>query len=73
MAIRIRKVGKETIAICAAISTPITGDIYLDDAAHHALSTKFALDWESEGIPTGSYADKKLVPLMLENQQGQLI
>ncbi len=45
MAIRIRVVDGVTVAICAARSIPNPGDIYLDDAAHHALSTKFAADF----------------------------
>lgn len=45
MAIRIRVIDGVTIAICAARSVEKEGDIYLDDAAHYALSTKFALDF----------------------------
>jgi len=45
MAIRLRRVeGVGLIAICAARSVPKEGDVYLDDAAHHALSVKFDLD-----------------------------
>lgn len=70
MAIRIRKVGDTTIALCAAKSRSMPGDLYLDDAVHHALSTKFVLDWYSEGIlkDTDS-ADEVLVPLMKEHEQ----
>jgi hypothetical protein len=39
--------------------------LYLDDAVHHALSTKFALDWYSEGILTDiQLADSTLVSLI---------
>jgi hypothetical protein len=55
MSIRIRNVDGVTIAICAARSVAKEGDIYLDDAAHHALTIKFGLDFDSmfhiEGTP----------------------
>ena len=47
MAIRLRKVGKEWRALCAAKSESQPGDIYLDDAVHNALSKKFMDDFES--------------------------
>ncbi len=49
MSIRIRSVGEIVVAICAARSVAKPGDVYLDDAAHHALSTKFWDDFASEG------------------------
>ena len=49
MSIRIRVVNGVTVALCAARSMEKRGDIYLDDAAHHALSQKFAEDFASEG------------------------
>ena len=65
MAIRIRTIGGTTIALCAMESTPVPGDIYLDDAVHHALSTKFTLDWYSEGILSDiRLADPLLMSLM---------
>ncbi len=64
MAIRIRTVNGHTIALCAAATKPKDDDIYLDDAVHHALSTKFGLDWCEEGILEASWADKRLVALM---------
>lgn len=60
MAIRIRVVGGHIIALCAARSIPKEGDIYLDDAAHYALSNKFCADynsnrlWEPDGLPVDS-------------------
>ena len=44
MAIRIRIIKGETVALCAAKTTAIEGDIYLDDGAHYALACKFARD-----------------------------
>lgn len=45
MSIRIRKINGIAIALCAARSMPKEGDIYLDDAAHHALGKKFSRDY----------------------------
>lgn len=47
MAIRLRRVEGHLIALCAARSVPHEDDIYLDDETHGALSTKFALDFNS--------------------------
>lgn len=71
MAIRIRKVDGCTIAICAAKSEAKEGDIYLGDNIHHALTTKFGLDWKSEGLLKESLADKRLIPLMKKEQNKQ--
>jgi hypothetical protein len=46
MAIRLREVKSTWVALCAVESDPKEGDIYLDDAMHHALAGKFARDWE---------------------------
>jgi hypothetical protein len=50
VSIRIREVDGVTVAICAARSIPKPGDIYLDDAAHHALTIKFGVDFDSMGL-----------------------
>lgn len=78
MAIRIRKINNITIAICAAISTPKPDDLYLDDAIHHALSTKFMLDFCSEGLEREKYLeglpiDNELELLMRKEQKGLLV
>jgi hypothetical protein len=52
MAIRLRRVEGMLIACCAARTVWKPGDVYLDDAAHHALSQKFAADFASEGLMT---------------------
>lgn len=49
MSIRIRTVHGVRVALCAARSMPKAGDVYLDDADHHALMIKFELDLASEG------------------------
>lgn len=64
MAIRIRKINGCTIALCAACTQPKEGDLYLDDSVHHALSTKFGLDWYEEELIDDPLADKELVVLM---------
>ncbi len=64
MAIRIRKINGITIALCAVESDPKEGDLYLDDGIHHALSTKFGLDFYSEGFLKNPMADEVLVELM---------
>ena len=50
MAVRIRKVDNETVALCAAEFGPEEDDIYLDDVVDHALRMKFLRDYQSEGI-----------------------
>ncbi len=64
MAIRIRTINGYTIALCAACTKPKEGDLYLDDSVHHALSTKFSLDWNEEGLIGDPMADTRLVSLM---------
>ena len=44
MAIRLREVNSHLIAICAAVSDPKEGDVYLDDNVHYALTVKFMKD-----------------------------
>jgi len=58
MAIRIRKVDGITIALCANETNKKEGDMYLDDAVHEALATKFSNDWDM------GYDNKKIVKLM---------
>ena len=50
MAIRIRIVNGQTVALCAAETEPLKGDIYLDDTAHHALTEKFENDFKAMGF-----------------------
>jgi hypothetical protein len=64
MAIRIRNVNGFTVALCAAETDPQAGDTYLDDAQHHALSTKFGLDWHSEGLIENPLTDSELAAVM---------
>lgn len=73
MAIRIRNVDGVTVALCAAKSQPKDGDIYLDDNAHHALTTKFGLDFHSEGFMSSDLADEELLPIMRGEMGGELV
>ena len=50
VAIRIRKVKGELVALCAAEYTAEKDDLYLDDNIHYALADKFMKDWKSNGI-----------------------
>ncbi len=65
MAIRIREINGTTVALCAAKTRAKEGDIYLDDSAHHALSTKFGVDWFEEGFLKKDLADERVKRLML--------
>jgi len=47
MAIRLRTIKNEIVALCAAKSQPQEGDIYLNDGQHHALTLKFEKDFRS--------------------------
>ncbi len=64
MAIRVRKINGITVALCAASTLSKPDDLYLDDNIHHALTTKFGLDWYEEGFLDDPMADPKLVELM---------
>jgi hypothetical protein len=47
VAIRLRTVDGVRVALCAAETDQMPGDVYLDDADHHALSAKWAQDYET--------------------------
>ena len=68
MSIRIREINGHTVALCAAKTEAKQGDIYLDDNAHHALSTKFGVDWVSEGWLDDDLADDDIKELMLKEE-----
>ena len=68
MSIRIREIEGKTVALCAAKTEAKEGDIYLDDNVHHALSTKFGVDWVSEGRLTEDLADEIIKDLMLKEE-----
>lgn len=65
MAIRIRVIEGCTVALCAAVTEEKEGDLYLDDGVHHALSTKFGVDWVEEGFLDEDSADPVIKRLML--------
>ena len=50
MAIRLRTVNGQRVALCAAKSTAKPGDLYLDDADHYALSQKYWRDYDEIDI-----------------------
>lgn len=55
MAIRLRTVAGTRVALCAAETDPMPGDVYLDDVDHYALAAKFSLDWR--GRPDVAYPE----------------
>ncbi len=68
MAIRIREINGITVALCAAKTTAEDDDIYLDDSVHHALCTKFGVDWFEEGRLIADLADENIKKLMIETE-----
>lgn len=60
MAIRLRKVEGILIALCAAETDKIPGDVYLDDDQHYALSAKFWRDYQGQTICFTSEEDDRL-------------
>jgi hypothetical protein len=64
MAIRLRTVQGVMVALCAAETDEQVGDVYLDDSHHHALSTKFGLDWQAMGFIADPPIDKRVKELM---------
>ena len=60
MAIRIREINNFVVALCAAKTEPEDGDLYLDDSVHHALSTKFSIDFLKMGFLSIDLADERL-------------
>lgn len=50
VSIRIRTVNGVRIALCAAETDAASGDLYLDDADHYALSAKYAHDYQGQTI-----------------------
>ncbi len=50
MAIRLRTINGVRVALCAAKSRPVQGDIYIDDGFHYAISQKYWRDYEEIDI-----------------------
>jgi hypothetical protein len=61
MSIRIRKVDGKVVALCAAKSEPKSGDLYLDDNVHHALTIKFEKDFGSMGFLRDDFLNRATV------------
>ena len=70
MAIRIRKINGHTVALCAAKTSAQPDDIYLDDDIHHALTTKFNLDFYSEGLMNNLCTDSVLARI-IQNEENK--
>ena len=69
MSIRVREFEGETVALCAAKTVAKKGDIYLSDAAHHALTEKFMKDFESMGFMENPPMDEIVRDKMLKAEQ----
>lgn len=69
MAIRIRWVNGHVVALCAARTKEQKDDVYLDDAVHEALATKFAIDWD-ELLGSAKLADLRRAKLMKKEERG---
>ena len=50
MAMRLRTVNEVRVALCAAKSRPVQGDIYIDDGFHYAISQKYWRDYDEIDI-----------------------
>ena len=61
MAIRLRKINESYVALCAVESDEKPGDMYLHDGIHHALATKFALDWHNQYVDWADETTKQLM------------
>ena len=72
MAIRIRKIDGRLVALCARVTIPVEGDIYLHDGIHHALSEKFGLDYESMGFLKDAPVDE-ISRLIIEKEEAKCI
>jgi len=67
MAIRIRWIDGYVVALCAARTKKQKDDVYLDDAVHEALATKFAIDWD-ELLKSAKLADSRRAKLMKKEE-----
>ena len=62
MAIRIRRaLDGVLVALCAAESEHMEGDVYLDDEIHYALSQKYWRDYEEISIVDNDDVERALV------------
>lgn len=69
MSIRIRRINGVLVALCAAKTKDLEGDIYLRDESHHALMVKFTVDLESEGwMVENPPVDEVVKDLMLKEE-----
>ena len=50
MAARIRTINGHRVAVCAALTLPESGDVYINDSDDHALRQKYLWDYETEGL-----------------------
>ena len=60
------------VALCAAKTRHVPGDIYLGDSEDHALRQKFLKDYESEGLLVNPHPplDQERIEMMLALERG---
>lgn len=66
MAIRLRQIEGEWVALCAAKTKALEGDVYLDDALHYALALKFGRDF---GLVYDSATETLVASIEVENEK----
>ncbi len=64
MAMRLKKIDGDWIAVCAAKTTSEVGDVYIDDVQDHAIRAKIAHDYRSEGLDV-PLVSRDLIEVML--------
>jgi len=71
MAIRLRNIKNTWIALCAAESKEMAGDIYLDDSQDRALRIKFKKDYSDEGIDIFEHHRDFGMERLMKNQKNE--
>ena len=67
MAMRLREIDGRWVAVCAAVTKPKIGDIYIDDAQAHAIRAKLSLDNLKDGYNVAP-VDIEIINLMIREE-----
>ena len=70
MAMRLRKIQGQWVAVCAAKTKAEPDDVYLDDCQDHAMRAKLSHDYRSEGFDM-PVLNGELDKLMLDAEASQ--
>lgn len=68
MAIRLREVNGVMVALCAAETSSLPNDVYIDDRYHYALSCKFARD-HLKNYPDGDMWNDPINDILAKTQK----